>query len=249
MIFSIVSIWFFFLSILTYPPFFLVSLVIWLLTRLFDRRLRVLQYWTCFWGSFYTWLMPTWKIHPMGREHVKKGATYMVVANHQSQLDVLVNFRLFFHYKILSKSEVFRIPFLGWNMYLNRYVRLVRGDKKSTDDMMAECRQHLDEGSSMFFYPEGTRSRDGNIKEFKQGAFILARDAQVPILPIVITGTRETLPKYSMNTLGAHDIYVKILPEIPYDDFKDLSVDETSDMVRNIMIKELALLREEFPSR
>lgn len=119
---------------ITFPLFYIGAVLIWLLTRPFDRHLRFLQYYTCFWASTYTWIMPTWFIKTEGTEKCRKGATYMIISNHQSQLDILVHFRLFLYYRIVSKSEMFRVPFMGWNMTLNRYIKLVRGDKNACEE-------------------------------------------------------------------------------------------------------------------
>jgi 1-acyl-sn-glycerol-3-phosphate acyltransferase len=223
-------------------PCYLIALLIRLVTYPFDRRLRLLHLFTCFWGSFYTWIMPPWRIRIEGRENVRRNATYMVVSNHQSQLDILVAFRLFFHYKWVSKIEMFKVPFIGWNMTLNRYVRLKRGDRESIEQMMADCEERLDEGSSVFFFPEGTRSPDGAVKDFKLGAFQLAKKKKVPLLPIVISGTNKALPKYNMNFNGIQKIFLKIFPEIPYKDFENLSAEETAALVRNFIIKNLAVM-------
>ena len=121
---------------LTSIPFFFIALLLRLFSYPFDRRLRFLHLFTCFWASIYTWMMPAWRIRIEGRENVRKDAAYMVVSNHQSQLDILVAFRLFFHFKWVSKIEMFRIPLIGWNMMLNRYVKLKRGDKESVEQML-----------------------------------------------------------------------------------------------------------------
>jgi 1-acyl-sn-glycerol-3-phosphate acyltransferase len=220
-------------------PFYLGAVLIRLVTFPFDRRLRLLHLYTCFWGSLYTYIMPPWQISAQGREKVRKNATYMVVMNHQSQLDILVAFRLYFHYKWVSKVEIFKVPLIGWNMTLNRYVRLVRGDKESIAAMMRDAEERLAEGSSVFFFPEGTRSADGVIKAFKPGAFILAHKMKVPILPIAIRGTNKALPKYSMNVHEKQKIIIRIMDEIPYERFASLSVEETSEMVRQLIIKEV----------
>jgi len=191
----------------------------------------------------YTWITPSWRIRVEQRKKIRRGAAMMVVSNHQSQLDILVIFRMFFHFKFVSKSEIFRVPFIGWNMLLNRYIKLVRGDKESVDRMMKDCGKTLDEGSSVFIFPEGTRSAEGFIKSFKSGAFVIAHKKKVPILPVLINGTKDALPKYSMKTWGVHKIRIRVLDEIPYDIFSDMTVDETSDMVRSIMEKELEKLK------
>ncbi|HPC41495.1 MAG TPA: lysophospholipid acyltransferase family protein [Spirochaetota bacterium] len=227
---------------ITSIPFYLIALAIRITTYPFDRRLRLLHLWTCFWASLYTWIMPSWRIRIEGREKVRKNATYLIVSNHQSQLDILVAFRLFFHYKWVSKIEIFKVPLIGWNMVLNQYIKLKRGDKESIEQMMRDCEARLSEGSSVFFFPEGTRSPDGRIKTFKLGAFQLAHKMKLPILPIVVSGTNEALPKYSMNFHGTQKIIMKIYDEIPYEQFKDQTPEETADMVREFMIKNLEVL-------
>jgi len=227
---------------LTSIPFFLIAALLRLVTFPFDRKLRALHLWTCFWASLYTWIMPSWRIRIEGRSKVRKNATYMVVSNHQSQLDILVAFRTFFHYKWVSKIEIFKVPLIGWNMTLNRYVKLKRGDKESIEQMMHDCEERLAEGSSVFFFPEGTRSPDGTIKGFKMGAFQLAHKMKLPILPVVVSGTNRALPKYSMNFHGTQRIIMKIYDEIPYEKYRDKTVEETANMVREFMIGELAVL-------
>ncbi len=219
--------------------FFPVAVIIWLLTFPFDRRLVLLHLFTCLWATLYVWIVPAWSLTITGREKIDKKKTYMIVSNHQSLLDIIVAFGLFVHFKWVSKAEVFRIPFIGWNMVLNRYVKLKRGDKKSIEKMMARCEETLVEGSSLFMFPEGTRSKTGELRDFKPGAFILAHKMKVPILPIVITGTRDALPKNSLNIQGRHEINIHVLDEIPCEKFSGLSVDETSAMVRELFAAHL----------
>ena len=211
---------------------YFVALAIWLLTVLFDRRLVILHWFTCLWGSLYIWVMPAWSVTVSGREKIPRKGSRVIVSNHQSQLDILVCFTLFFHYKWVSKVEMFKVPFIGWNMTLNRYIRLRRGDKESILRMLADAEKALNHGSSVFFFPEGTRSWDGQVKPFKPGAFHLAKKLQKPILPIAISGTTHALPKKSMNFHGWHKIHVTILDEIPYAEFAGLSDEQTAEMVR-----------------
>ncbi len=214
---------------------FFPAVLIWLVTLPFDKRKVILHQYTCLWGALYTRVNPSWRVKMIDRANFRNDQTYVVVSNHQSQLDILVAFNLFKHFKWVSKAEIFRVPFVGWNMYLNRYVRLVRGDKESIKEMLAVSEERLREGSSVFFFPEGTRSDDGKVKPFKPGAFAIAHKTKLPILPIVISGTVHALPKYSMKYHGTHNLYLKILKEIPYSEFASLTVEETADMVRKII--------------
>lgn len=211
---------------------FVLAVLIWLCTVAFDRRLVILHMFTSFWACIYLWTMPAWQVTTAGRDKIRRGATYMVVSNHQSGLDILVAFRLFFPFKWVSKAEMFRVPFIGWNMWLNNYIRIVRGEEESRRQMMAACEKALSRGCSLFFFPEGTRSRTGELKPFKPGAFILAHQMKVPILPIAINGTKEALPKASLNFHGRHPIRIEVLDEIPYETFAHLSIEQTGEMVR-----------------
>ncbi|MFP4193343.1 MAG: lysophospholipid acyltransferase family protein [Desulfobacterales bacterium] len=240
----IAIVWFTFVGV-TSIIFFLAAVVVKLATMAFDRRLVVLQQLTCFWGALYTWIIPAWRINIRGKENIEPKKPYVVVSNHQSLLDILVLFNLFFHFKFVSKSEIFKIPLIGWNMHLNRYIELKRGDKRSISKMMTDCKKALDQGNPVLIFPEGTRSPDGRIREFKPGAFILALEQKVPVLPIVISGTNRALPKYSFNFHGSHDIRVRVLPEIPYEKFAGMSPEEAADMVRHIIIKEHEKLKSD----
>ena len=212
--------------------FFFLALIIRLGTMWFDRRLVILHMFTSFWGCLYLWIVPAWTLSIAGRENIQRKARYIIVSNHQSQLDILVAFRLFFPFKWVSKAEVFRLPFIGWNMFLNRYIRLKRGDRASIRQMMRDCEQALARGSSLFFFPEGTRSRTGQMKSFKSGAFVLAQQMQVPILPVAINGTRDALPKHSLSFHGRHHLQIRVLEAIPYPAFADLTTTQVAEMVR-----------------
>jgi 1-acyl-sn-glycerol-3-phosphate acyltransferase len=193
---------------------FIVACLIWLVTLPFDRQKRVLHQFTCFWGSVYTWLNPAWRVTIEGREHIQRNVAYVMVANHQSLLDILVLFRIFKHFKWVSKIENFRVPCVGWNMSLNRYIKLRRGDATSTAQMMTACEETIGGGSSVMMFPEGTRSKDGRLKAFKHGAFTLAKRCAVPILPIIVEGTGKALPKKGFVLRGRHRIRIRILPAL-----------------------------------
>jgi len=218
---------------------FPVALVVWAVTAPFDRRRVLLHRFTCFWASLYTWLNPAWRVRVEGREKIRRDTAYVIVANHQSLLDILVLFRLFVHFKWVSKIENFRVPFIGWNMSLNRYIKLRRGSRESVTQMMHECRETLARGSSVMMFPEGTRSPDGRLQRFKPGAFSLAQHGHVPILPIVVEGTADALPKRGFILQGRHEIRVRVLDEIPYPVFAERPVDVVAETVRDRFVAAL----------
>ena len=197
-------------SVLLFP----VALLIRGATSPFDRRLAILHSFSCFWASLYTWCNPLWSVRIDGKEHVDRHATYVMVCNHQSLVDILVLFRLFVHFKWVSKAENFRIPFVGWNMTLNRYIKIERGRLRGNLSMMRDAGVALDAGSSVMIFPEGTRSPGGSLGEFKGGAFELALRSGRPILPIVIDGTAAALPRKGFILHGKHGIRVRVLEPI-----------------------------------
>src|SRR5438093_5065216 len=215
-------------SIVLFP----VALLIWALTAPVDRRRALLHRFTCFWASLYTWLNPAWRVRVEGRERIRPDAAYVMVANHQSLLDILVLFRLFVHFKWVSKIENFRVPFIGWNMTLNRYIKLRRGSRDSIARALRACELALAQGSSIMMFPEGTRSPDGRLRDFKPGAFTLAQRTGAPILPIVIEGTARALPKRGFVLQGRHAIRVTVLDPLPYAAFEGDEVGALTERVR-----------------
>jgi 1-acyl-sn-glycerol-3-phosphate acyltransferase len=239
------------LTTLAFWPYLLVSsallfvgaLALFACTVAFDRRRKLLHLYTCAWAYHYVRLLPLWTARFEGVERIRDDRTYVLVANHQSLGDILVLFGLFKHYKWVSKRAIFRVPFVGWNMSLNDYVQLVRGDGKSIEAMMAACRIHLQRGSSVMMFPEGTRSIDGEMKPFKHGAFTLASELALEVVPIVIDGTRDALPKHGL--MLEHDwglpVRVRVLEPMP--PAVGESATALMERVRSRMLDELAALR------
>lgn len=220
--------------------FFPIALLIWLATVTFDPSLRALHLFTCFWASLAVWVFPPWKVKVIGREHIDPAVTYVIVSNHQSLVDILAAFTLFTHFKWISKSELFNIPLIGWNMHLNRYVRLERGRKGSIRKMYKACEEHLEQGSSVYLFPEGTRSETGKMKPFKEGAFVLAKRLNLPVLPIVINGSKDAVPKNSLNFHGRSDVTLEILPPVAPDAERSSAVlaDQVREMIRSRVAEE-----------
>ena len=218
---------------------FPVAVLIWAVTVPFDRRLVALHRFTCSWASLYTRLNPAWPVTIEGRENLPRDVACVLVSNHQSFVDILVLFRLATHFKWVSKIENFRVPFIGWNMSLNRYIKLVRGKRESVLQMMRDCEHALASGSSVMIFPEGTRSLDGRMRSFKPGAFEIAKRARCPIVPIALDGTSRALPKRGYLLQGRHPIRVRVLEPISPASFANLSVEELTERVRARIAAEL----------
>jgi 1-acyl-sn-glycerol-3-phosphate acyltransferase len=220
---------------LTSSVFFSLALGIWLVTYPFDKRLWLLHRFTCAWASLYIWIFPPWAVTVIGRDKIDPAKTYVIVSNHQSLVDILVVFTLFAHFKWVSKSEIFQVPLIGWNMSLNQYVPLERGRKTSIRKMYSACERHLKLGSSVFLFPEGTRSTTGKMRDFKEGAFVLAKRLEVPVLPIVINGSKNAVPKNSLNFHGRTHVHVEILDAVNPEQFNTTSVSELTCQIKEMI--------------
>lgn len=197
-----------------------VAVLIFLITVGFDKRLFIQHKFTCTWSFIVLKINPIWKIRIIGREKINKNATYVMVSNHQSGADIIVLFLLWKHFKWVAKKSLFYFPFIGWNMLLNGYVPLERGKTTSMRKMLAESGKLLRERNSIMIFPEGTRSKDGKLQPFKSGAFHLALENQVPILPIAITGTSKAIRKGGFLINPNYDIRATVLDPIPYSEIK-----------------------------
>lgn len=220
-----------------------VAAILCVLTAPFDPNRRILHYFSCWWGYHYVQLNPFWQCQFEGLEHIDPAKTYVLVANHQSMADILVLYGLRKPFKWVSKEEIFNVPCVGWNMYLNQYVRIKRGNMSSVKEMMTTCRDWLKQGASILMFPEGTRSEDGELLSFKDGSFRLACEANLPVIPIVVTGTHEILPK-KQKILNFHSqIKVKVLPAVLPADFERKSA-AMRNYVHDLMKKTLAEMHD-----
>ena len=216
--------------VLTMPLFFACALVVFLVTWPFDRRRVALHLFSCFWASFYVYANPLWRARVVGREKLPWRGPAVIVANHLSLVDILVLYGLYRPFKWVSKAELFRVPVVGWNMVINDYVRLRRGDRESIRAMMEHCRRHLARGSPVLIFPEGTRSANGVLQAFKDGAFRLAMETGAPLIPIALRGTFDTLPKHGLVLHNRMDALVQVLE--PLDPRHFASVPELRDAAR-----------------
>ena len=156
---------------------------------------------------------PLWHFRYSGALPKDPRRPYVVVSNHESFSDILLISHLPWEMKWLSKAELFRIPFLGWMMWLVGDVPVKRGFGPSAVEAMARCRKALESRVSVMIFPEGTRSKTAELLPFKDGAFRLAIEAGVPILPLAVSGTSTALRKHDWR-FGKSVAEVRILPAV-----------------------------------
>lgn len=238
------SCWFWFEMFFTSALLFPVAVLIWVATLPFDRNLRLLHQFSCLWSNLVLFLNPYWSVVITGKEKLGRRTAYVIVSNHQSGADILVLFKLMIHFKWVAKWSLYWFPFLGWNMAMNRYIALKRGKKSSINRMVESCKREIFRGNSVMIFPEGTRSRDGNVQPFKTGAFRIALETKASILPIAIRGTFEAIRKGGLMIHYNHDMEVMILDPIPYHVYENDDQKALALRVRKVISDRIAEGRE-----
>lgn len=217
--------------------------------RVFDRDPA--HYRTGYWfrrlGRAITRVNPAWKVIVSGYRVEDPRRPYVVVSNHQSFADIPVISCLPWEMKWVGKAELFRIPVVGWMMRLAGDLKLERGNAHSGMKVLLGARDYLRKNCSVIFFPEGTRSRDGSVGEFSEGAFRLAIKEQVPILPLAVEGTRDALLRDSWRFGPASVIRVGVLPPIETAGLMKEDTRRLTKDVRERIIRQIDAWRELHP--
>lgn len=230
--------------------FWFAVVIPWLLITPFDRRRRFSHWYAYTWANHLHRMSPFWTIIVEHAERMRDDQAYVLVANHQSSGDILTMFALRKQFRWVSKRVLFAVPFLGWMMAMAGYVGIKRGDGRSRARMMAKCRRQLALGNTVAMFPEGTRSTTKDMRPFKIGAFVLACEADKPVLPVIMEGTLETLPRDSWVFTLERKIYpvLRVLPPIhPADHGHD--PERLCAAVRAAMVEGIASLRADIEAR
>lgn len=160
-------------------------------------------------------------VEVIGREHIDKNTSYIIIPNHQSYYDVLLIYGwIGIDFKWVMKQELRKVPGLGIACEKIGHIFLDRTNKKGALETLNKTKAKLINGTSIIIFPEGTRSKTGQLNPFKRGAFSLALDLQLPILPVTLIGTKNILPADSFNILPGK---VKMIIHAPIDtkDYKE----------------------------
>ncbi|HTS88889.1 MAG TPA: lysophospholipid acyltransferase family protein [Gemmatimonadales bacterium] len=239
---TLVSIWTWFVLgaclLLWLPILALVRLV----TAPFDRGL--------YWAGFLfrkiavvtAGLNPLWHFRVSGTLPLDPRNPYVVVSNHESFVDILLISHLPWEMKWLSKVELLRVPVLGWDMWLAGDVPVERGAARSAAKAMRRCERILQRKVSVIIFPEGTRTSDREMLPFKDGAFRLAIEAGVPILPLAVFGTASALPKHGWR-FGWSRAEVRVLEPVETAGLTSRDVAGLRERVRDQIARARAELR------
>ena len=217
--------------ILTTILFFVMALLSIILYP-FDRKRKIVHAQCFWWADAVTALNPYWDVKVVGLENVDYHKKYIIVSNHQSLADIVLMYKTKMQFKWVAKDSLFKIPVLGWNLLLARHIRLQRGDFSSIKKVYREAIEWLRNGISVVFFPEGTRSNNQGMGEFQNGAFKLAIKEKVPVLPIMIEGAKDALPKGSWRFTTKVSILIKVLPPIDTSIYSPVDYSRLRDLAR-----------------
>ena len=181
----------------------------------------------------------------VGAENIDKNQAYVIVINHMSMMDIMSLYPVPLVFKWVSKREVYKIPMVGRLLFMHGDIVINRSNPKEAMQFVhTQGLKWLKKGASVSIFPEGTRSKDGEIHNFKAGAFILAKDAGVPILPVVLDGTNSLVRKgWMINWRNV--ITIKVLPPVPAEEVAERSIKEVMAQVHTDMVDALADIRAE----
>ena len=177
------------------------------------------------------------KVKITGAENILVGQPQIFIANHQGYYDIfaLAGY-LAVQLRWVSKSVLFRIPFMGWAMTAAGYIPVERNNRKQSYQAFLNTLEAIKAGSSIVVFPEGTRSEDGNIGVFKKGSQLLAQRAKVPMVPVTIIGTQDIIRKGSM-LIHPKVVQIIISPCITLEGKDAKKGDEVLQEIRNIICK------------
>ncbi|MFN0158539.1 MAG: lysophospholipid acyltransferase family protein [Bacteroidota bacterium] len=221
-------------------------ILIWLpilgIIRLFDRD--PVRYRTGLWfrrlGATMVRTNPSWHLSTLGSLDINPHLPYVVVCNHQSFADIPLISTLPWEMKWLAKTELFRFPIIGWMLKMAGDIPVDRGDRRKGAQSLLRAKWYLENSCSVIFFPEGTRSPDGRVQKFNEGAFHIAVRNSIPILPLAIDGSFGALPKNTWIYGDSSEIKLAVLDPI---ESTGKNVTALCDEVREKIIRQIAVWR------
>ena len=210
----------------------------------FDKK-RVVGHTLSKWITDVVFGLPIFmKREVIGLENIDPKKAYVMVLNHNSMVDIMSIYNLPLVFKWVSKKEVYRIPIVGQLLFAHGDIVINRASTKEAMQLVhTRGLEWLKKGACVSIFPEGTRSKDGEIHNFKSGAFILAKEAGVPILPIVLDGT-NTMVRNGWLMNWRNKITIRVLPPVSAEDVQNRDIKDVMAEVRENMVETLAEIRK-----
>ena len=190
------------------------------------------------WARILAFFAPM-RVRVEGRENIDPRQSYVLVSNHQSQFDIFLLYGwLGIDFKWVMKRELRTVPGIGTACDRLGHIFIDRSNHAAAIATLEEAKTKIVNGTSVMFFPEGTRSRNGKLKQFKKGAFRMAVDLGLPILPLTVTGTRDVLPAGTSDLMPGSARMI-IHPPIPVEGLMAADCSRLSDQVREVIASAL----------
>jgi 1-acyl-sn-glycerol-3-phosphate acyltransferase len=175
------------------------------------------------------------RVKVKGLSNVDPSRSYIFMSNHQSNFDIPVLLaHLPMQFRWLAKAELFKIPIFGLAMKRAGYISIDRLNRRSAMKSLGSAAETIRNGVSVLIFPEGTRSRDGKIQPFRKGGFVLAVEAGVPVVPLIIHGTRDVMAKDRLR-INPGDVVLEIAQPIETSGYSRRSKDALLENVREVI--------------
>ncbi len=191
-----------------------------------------------FWGRsclFFAGL----KVQIQGVENIPRAGSAIYVSNHQSNFDIPIIYAgLPIQFRWMAKQELFRIPLFGLAMKRCGFIPIDRSNQRKTMHSIIAAAQRIKEGASVVIFPEGTRTPNGQLQEFKKGALLIAAKAQVPVVPIVIQGSYQIQAKGDWRIHGGL-LRMEVLQPITTEGLKSHDIDRLTTRVHDQIAEKL----------
>jgi len=164
-----------------------------------------------------------------GRENITPGTSYIITPNHQSHAEILALLTaLPVKFRWVVKKELLNVPLFGHALARTGAISIDRSNREKSIKSLQDAAEKLKDGWSVLIYPEGTRTPDGNIHEFKKGAFMMAIQTSIPILPVTCNGAYKVMPR---NTLAITPGHIEIVVGTPFS-VQGLAVDDCDELMK-----------------
>ncbi len=229
---------------LFFVPVFLVSTFLTAITVIVGCLLggeRIFSYYPGMIWSRLTCLLSFSPVTVRGREHLESGKSYVFVANHQGAFDIfLIYGYLGVPIKWVMKAGIGKLPFVGAACRAAGFIFVDNSTPKAAAKSVLEAEQCLKKGTSIMVFPEGSRTSDGKMIRFKKGAYQMAVDQKLPIVPITLNGPFDVLPIGSLN-LHRHPMEMVIHAPIPFEEMdpSHKGLQQTADRTRHMIASAL----------
>ena len=199
-----------------------------------DRKGKLTHYLSKVFGSVILFIAGV-KVAVTGSERLNKNDNYIFISNHASYFDIpILMLAIPNNVRFIYKNSLTKIPLLGWGMYLGGYIPIDRDNVRKAMKDLKKAAKRIVNGISVVIFPEGTRSEDGTLGEFKRGMFVLADEAKVALVPTTIIGSNNILPRSKFEIKSGR---VKVVFNNPIEYKKDKGFLEE---IRNIIERSLS---------